>query len=210
MRLILLGLIIVWASFISPLTASAQIIHGSRGGSGGSGGSTVITDGTGDTTQANVINGLLQVQNNSLTSGPAGSTIPANAAYIGGKGTGNLIGRLACDSYAFYDASTNGATQLVALTSSQVIYVCGYSMTSSSTTANTLKLVYGTGSNCATGQTAITPGVILQASSSTGPTGKVIPPNGDLSGLKTAASNALCVLTNAAAAAQVEVWYTKF
>lgn len=142
--------------------------------------------------------------------GATGSASPAGAQYIAGNGSGNLTGKLQCDSYAFYDASTNGATQLVALSSTKVIYVCGYSFTSSSTTANTLKLVYGTGSNCATGQTAMTPGTVLQAATSTGPVGKVIPPTGDVNGLKTAASNALCVLTNAAQAAQVEVWYTQF
>ena len=142
--------------------------------------------------------------------GATGSAVPSGAQQIAGVGTGNLTAPLNCDSYAFYDASTNGATQLVALTSGQTIYVCGYSFSSSSTTANTVKLVYGTGTNCGTGQTAMTPGAVLQAATSTGSVGKVIPVSGWSRGLKTAASNALCVLTNAAAAAQVEVWYTKF
>ena len=139
-----------------------------------------------------------------------GAAVPAAARYMAGNGSGNLTGRLQCDGYAKYDAATNGATELVALSSSKIIYVCGYAFTSSSSTANTLKLVYGTGSNCATGQTAMTPGFVLQAAASTGPVGKVVPPNGDASGLKTAASNALCVLTTAAQTAQVEVWYTQF
>jgi len=142
--------------------------------------------------------------------GATGAAVPSGAQQIAGVGTGNLTAPLNCDSYAFYDAATNGATQVVALTSSQVIYVCGYSFSSSSATANTVKLVYGTGSNCVTGQTSMTPGVVLQAAASTGPVGKVIPVSGWSRGLKTAASNALCVLTNAAATAQVEVWYTKF
>lgn len=146
----------------------------------------------------------------SKCTGATGSAVPANGCYDAGNGSGNLTGRLQCDGYAFYDASTNGATQLVALVSGKVIFVCGYSFTSSSSTANTLKLVYGTGSNCATGQTAMTPGYVLQAAASTGPIGKVIPPTGLVNGLKTAVSNALCVLTNAAQAAQAEVWYTQF
>jgi hypothetical protein len=109
-------------------------------------------------------------------------------------------------SYAFYDASTSGATQLVALSSGKIIYVCSYSFSSSSATANTLKLVYGTGSNCATGQTAITPGMVLQAAASTGPIGKVNP---NSAGLQTIASNELCLLTNAAQAAQAEVSYVQ-
>ena len=142
--------------------------------------------------------------------GATGSAVPSGAQQIGGDGSGNLTAPLMADGYAFYDASTNGATQLVALVSGKTIYVLGYSFSSSSTTANTLKLVYGTGTNCATGQTAMTPGVVTQAPTSTGPIGKVIPVSGWSKGLKTAASNELCILTNAAAAAQVEVWYTQF
>ena len=146
----------------------------------------------------------------SKCTGATGSAVPANGCYDAGNGSGNLTSRLQCDGYAFYDAATNGATQLVGLVSGKTIFVCGYSFSSSSATANTLKLVYGTGSNCATGQTAMTPGIVLQAAASTGPIGKVIPPTGFVNGLKTAASNALCVLTNAAQAAQAEVWYTQF
>lgn len=123
-----------------------------------------------------------------------------------GNTTADPCGSAYAKSYAFYDASTNGATQLVALSSGKTIYVCSYSFTSSSTTANTLKLVYGTGTNCATGQTAMTPGYVLQAAASTGPIGKVSP---NSAGLQTAASNALCVLTNAAQPAQVEVSYVQ-
>lgn len=111
-------------------------------------------------------------------------------------------------SYAFYDASTNGATKLVSLVSGKVIYVCSYSFSSSSSTANTLKLVYGTKvtNDCDTGQTSMTPGIILQAAASQGPIGKVNP---NSAGLQTAASKDLCVLTNAAQAAQAEVSYVQ-
>lgn len=135
--------------------------------------------------------------------------ISAGANLIGSVNLGTTpdpCGPGQAKSYAFYDASTNGATQIVALSSGKIVYVCSYSITSSSTTANTIKLVYGTGSNCATGQTAITPGYVLQAATSTGPIGKVNP---NSAGLATAASNELCVLTNAAQAAQVEVSYVQ-
>src|SRR6185437_13159894 len=91
-----------------------------------------------------------------------GAAAAANDVQTGGKGSGDTKAFLNCDGYAFYDASTNGATQLVALSAGKTIFVCGYTFTSSSTTANTVKLVYGTGTNCATGQTAMTPGVLLQ------------------------------------------------
>ena len=144
--------------------------------------------------------------------GATGSAPPANAVQIAGVAsgsTGALRAPLNCDGYAFYDASTNGATQLVALTTNEIIYICGYSFSTSSSSAVTVKWVDGTGSNCVTAQTSLTPGVVLQAATSTGPIGKVIPVSGWSRGLKTAASEALCLLTNAAVAVQAEVWYSK-
>ena len=141
--------------------------------------------------------------------GATGSAVPANAVYEAGAGTGNLTGYLNCDNTAIYDTTTNGSTQLVALTSGQVVYVCGYQFSTSQTTAVAVKLTYGTGTNCATGNTAMTPAYPLQAASSTGPIGLVVMTPG-FRGLKTAASNALCVTTNAAASVQAIVWYTKF
>lgn len=156
---------------------------------------TLSSDSTG---QVKATNFPTTVDTNTGAAGA--STVRVAVANTDPCGPGNA------KSYAFYDASTNGATQLVALASSKIIYVCSYSFSSSSTTANTLKLVYGTGSNCATGQTAMTPGIILQAATSQGPIGKVNP---NSAGLATIASNALCVLTNAAAAAQAEVSYVQ-
>jgi len=138
-----------------------------------------------------------------------GSAVPSAARYIGGNGTGNLVGYLNCDNTAVYDAATNGSTQLVALTSSQIIYVCGYQISQSTTTSVSVNLRYGTGSNCATGPANITPSYPLQAVTSTGPIGMVVMTPG-FTGLKTAASNALCINTNAAVSVQAIVWYTKF
>ncbi len=138
-----------------------------------------------------------------------GSAVPSTARYIAGNGTGNLVGYLNCDNTAVYDASTNGSTQLVALTSGQTIYVCGYQISTSQSSAVNVNLRYGTGTNCATGATNITPSYPLQAAASTGPIGLVVMTPG-FTGLKTAASNALCINTNAAVSVQAIVWYTKF
>src|SRR6185437_4227628 len=74
-----------------------------------------------------------------------GSAVPSKAAYIAGVGSGNLTGYINCDNTAIYDASTSGSTQLVALSSSKKIYVCGGLISTSQTTAVSVKLIYGTG-----------------------------------------------------------------
>jgi hypothetical protein len=141
--------------------------------------------------------------------GTTGSPVPANASYVGGNGSGATTGYLNCDNTAVYDAGTNGSTQLVALTSGQTIYVCGFQISTSQSTSVNVNLRYGTGTNCATGATNITPSYALQAAASTGPIGMVVMTPG-FTGLKTAASNALCINTNAAVNVDALVWYTKF
>lgn len=128
---------------------------------------------------------------------------------IGGLGaSGAVVSFTNCDSSAVYDASTNGATQLVALASGKTVYVCGFSFAQSTATAVHVSLEYGTGTACATSPTKITPAYSLQATSSTGPAGIAIGP-GIVSGLQTAASNELCILTDAAVSVQALVWYTQ-
>jgi hypothetical protein len=167
----------------------------------------------------------LRVDPTGTTTQPVSGTVTANA------GTGNFATNLAqyngstvgasnpefvsppiCNpnniASAVYDASTSGATQLVALSSGKTIYVCGFQISTSQTTAVSVKLVYGTGTNCGTGSTAMTPAYPLQAPSSTGPIGMVLAP-AHFFGVKTAASNALCISTNAAASVQALVWYVQ-
>jgi hypothetical protein len=141
--------------------------------------------------------------------GATGSTVPSGAQYHAGNGSGNLTGYLNCDNATSYDATTNGATQLAALTSSQKIYVCGFQISTSQTTAVHVALEYGTGANCATSPTKITPNYPLQAATSTGPIGMVVMTPG-YTGLQTIASNELCIVTDAAVSVQALVWWTKF
>ena len=94
-----------------------------------------------------------------------------------------------CNGSVAYDSSASGSTQLVALSSGATIYICGYTLFGGNSGAQA-QLVYGTGSNCATGRTALTPPYQL-----TGQT--PIVDGGDyVEGLQTAASNALCIVTN--------------
>jgi len=141
--------------------------------------------------------------------GATGSAVPANAAYHAGNGTGNLTGYLNCDNTAIYDAATNGSTQLVALASSKIVYVCGFQISQSTTTSVHVALEYGTGTACATSPTKITPNYPLQAVASSGPIGMVVMTPG-FTGLKTTASQELCILTDAAVSVQALVWYTQF
>lgn len=94
-------------------------------------------------------------------------------------------------------ATTATTTELVALAAGQIIYVCDFSLTISqvATTANTIKFVYGTGTNCATGTTDITAAFGAGGITATRPiviTGR---------NLKTIAANALCVTTTIGASA---------
>jgi len=145
--------------------------------------------------------------------GAGGAGIPrvtvSNDSVVGHAGENSSAGQteyLNCDSTAVYDATTNGATQLVALSSGKTIYVCGYQFSTSQTTSVHAALEYGTGTNCATSPARITPNYPLQAATSTGPIGLVVMTPG-FTGLHTAASNALCIVTDQAVSVQAIVYY---
>ena len=136
--------------------------------------------------------------------GATGSAVPANANYPGANGSGNLTGEIVCDNSVVYDASTSGSTQLVGLVSGKTIYVCGYAITTGGTATN-VKLTYGTGTACATGATSLTPAYQIIANG-----GIVDHASNHWGGMKTAASNELCINASAANAVQATVYYTQF
>lgn len=107
-----------------------------------------------------------------------------------------------CSAAALYDASTNGPTQLVAAVSGQSIYVCGYTLFAGGT-AN-VSLVYGTGTNCGTGQHAMTPAYQLIAQTGLADSSPF------WRGLVAPASQELCILTSAGVAIQANVYYSQF
>lgn len=104
-----------------------------------------------------------------------------------------------CNKAKVYDASTNGATQLVPAGS--VIQICGYVIWGGGTA--TVKLVYGTGVACATGETAITPAYSVTAQ--TGPSD----PSPFFRGMNAPSGNALCIKTSAGVAIQAVVYYSQ-
>lgn len=85
------------------------------------------------------------------------------------------------------------ASQLVALSGSTVVYVCGFSATiaPSATSAATLQFEYGTGSNCGTGTTVLT-GTYGNGDLTTTVGPLPVQMNGPGTIFKTAAGNALC------------------
>lgn len=142
---------------------------------------------------------VVSISPNSLT--PTGTTVPAAANYIGNNVGGNLTGQIGCGSSIVYDASTNGATQLVALSAGQKIYVCGYSILAAGTV--NVELDYGTGTACATGNNKMTPAYQLTAQVG------IVDGSPIYRGLSTAASNELCLKTSAGVAVQAVVYYTQ-
>ncbi|MCC6172056.1 MAG: hypothetical protein IT481_08510 [Gammaproteobacteria bacterium] len=136
--------------------------------------------------------------------GATGSAPPSGATYISALGsgaTGGLTrGLITCDQKATYDASTSGSTEMVALTSGRVVYVCGYVVKVDG--AVNVKLVYGTGTNCATSPQNMTP------------TWKFTAADNGLAdqgtfwrGLATASANALCINASGAVGVQAIVYY---
>lgn len=113
------------------------------------------------------------------------------------------VGLLACSQNAIYDASTNGATRLVAAAtgSSRQIYLCGYTLNVGAVATN-VALKYGTGTACATGTTALTPTFVLPAA------GQVREDASAWRGLTVPAGNDLCLVTSAGNPVQGIVYFT--
>jgi hypothetical protein len=127
----------------------------------------------------------------------------AFAALSSAQAQVNPAQMFGCRNSAIYDASTSGSTKLVTGNATSRIYVCGYVFFAGGT-AN-VKLVYGTGTNCATGATSITPA--YQLTSQTG----AVDRSPYYAGLLPApASNDLCINTSAGVAVAAVVYYTQF
>lgn len=97
-----------------------------------------------------------------------------------------------CDRTAEIDVGAAATTQVVALEAGRAIRVCGFWL--SLAAAGTVKWVYGTGTNCATGTTDISDATTL----ATGTPLSVFISNGFL--FKTGVGAALCLTTTGASA----------
>jgi hypothetical protein len=91
-----------------------------------------------------------------------------------------------CNLSAVVNVTAAATTEIVALTGGQTIRICGFSLSMSA--AGTAQIVYGTGTNCATGLTALTGAMPLATGtplSNAGGSGSSL--------LRGAVSNAICV-----------------
>lgn len=153
------------------------------------------------------INGVTPLMGNGTTgTGSQRVTVASDNTPFAVKLTDGTGTAVICNASAVYDTNTNGKTTLVAASGSTVVYVCGFSISQSTTSAVTVSLGSGTGSNCVTTYAAKTPAYPLQAPTSISPVG-IVHPAGIAPWFQTAAGENLCLQTNAAVSVQVLVQY---
>lgn len=137
------------------------------------------------------------------------AAVPANALQSGFRSDGGLAAGTAalttptfCQDSAVVNASTDNAnTEIVALTASETIYVCGMMIIADGTVS--AQWIYGTGTACATGETDLSgsfPLAINTGHSSFSP----------FPVMKTIASNAFCIELTGTGNVQGWVTYTKY
>lgn len=199
-------------------------------GGGGGGGAVTIADGA-DVTEGALadaacatdngtcsVNAVLKRVAQRLTTliaslGGTASTaaaVPATAVYIAGgsdgglsAGTAALTGLITCGNSVAISTASSGNTELVALTSGETVYVCGYMVVGAG--AVDVQFIYGTGTACATGETDLT-----GAMSIAGAGGGMAESSAFWRGMKGAASNAFCIELSAAVQVSGVLYYTKF
>lgn len=140
--------------------------------------------------------------------GATASAVPANAILGGYRsdgglsaGTAALTAPVVCQDSVVISTATSGNVELVALTTDETIYVCGWDVVATGTVA--VQLIYGTGSACTTGETNLTGAYPLVANGG-------LVHQSPFSITKTAVSNALCIELSAAVQVDGIVNYTKF
>lgn len=147
--------------------------------------------------------------------GATASAVPANANYVGAQNaSGNLSGDIVCENSKIYDASTSGNTELVALSGTKHVYVCGYELLAAGTV--NLSLVAGTGTACASAASGTPSTGTSGASAALTPAWQFTTQTGKLSAypahgwlLDTGSANALCIKASGGVAAQAQVWYSQ-
>lgn len=144
---------------------------------------------------------LHQRQDTPATTSADGDYTTAKVNQYGHQFTAALCNDPALTTTVAITGTINGNSELVALTSNQTIYLCGYNFIAGGT-AN-VRLVYGTGTACATGETGITGlyPLIAQTGINAGFGGAVI--------AKAAISNAVCIETSASITVGGMVQYVK-
>lgn len=111
------------------------------------------------------------------------------------------IGAIYCSQALQYDASTNGNTRIATSATGRTIYVCGFVFGAAA--AVNVSLVYGTGTNCGTGTTQLTPAFQFTAA------GFLSNPGDVYRGINVPNGQDLCVKTSAGVAVQALVNITQ-
>jgi len=120
----------------------------------------------------------------------------------------NTTAPIHCTNTAFLNMTTATTTEIVALSGSTIIYVCGYSIVSEGDIVTTVKFVGGTGSNCATSQDDRSSGKILTAGATVGTNFST---GGGSVAVKTStAGDALCITQSGAANIGIDISYAQF
>lgn len=65
--------------------------------------------------------------------GATGSAVPAGGAYIGGIGSGNLLGFKNCDNWTPISIASATTTKIIALASAKTTYICSFHLYASGT-----------------------------------------------------------------------------
>jgi hypothetical protein len=112
-----------------------------------------------------------------------------------------------CGKSVIYDTNTNGSTQLVPTATDRyagnAIFICGYTFTTGAGGVN-VGLIFGTGTNCGTGTTKITPAYVFPAVAALA---AIIDSGDNFRGLSVPAGQNLCINANAGVAVQAIVYY---
>jgi hypothetical protein len=130
-------------------------------------------------------------------------------APIGAFG-GGMVTNSGTPSHAIVNQTSAATTEVVALTAGQSIYISAFIVSNLGviTTPATIKFVYGTGTNCGTGTTDLTP--VFTGSVTAGDVSTFTYGNGSAFVLKVPASNALCVTSTTTQPQRGVVTYQKF
>lgn len=137
------------------------------------------------------------------------AAVPATAVYVAGgsdgglsAGTAALTGLITCGNSVKIDTASSGNTELVALTSGETVYVCGYELIAGGTVS--VQFITGTGTACATGEFDETGAMPLVANSG------LVSRSPFWTGLSSGASEAFCIELSAAVQVSGILYYTKF
>src|SRR6185436_12332337 len=111
--------------------------------------------------------------------------------------------QLTCRDNVKYDASTTGSTRIFTAnaTSPNQVYICGYTINVGAAATN-VGFTYGTGTNCGTGTTALTPVFVLPIA------GQIMDDAGIWHGLTVPAGKDICISASGSNPVQAILYFT--